>query len=78
MSTFSKLAGVALLSVAITGSMVFAGDEDSKSACKKKCAKARRAKEHSAEERPDALQNFSLTPNSEPRTPNSQACSSLA
>jgi hypothetical protein len=40
MSTFSKLAGVALLSVAITGSMVFAGDEDSKSACKERCAKA--------------------------------------
>ena len=40
MSTFSKLAGVALLSVALTGSMVFAGDQDSKSACKKKCAKA--------------------------------------
>ncbi len=40
MSKLTKLAGVMLLGVSITGAMVFAGDEDRKSACNKKCAKA--------------------------------------
>ena len=40
MSKFTKLAGVILLGVTITGAMGFAGDEANKDAGKKKCAKA--------------------------------------